>query len=66
MQKVSLLYRFEAGLLPGSRLREVEQDGLRGSQTGELVFDECRVPAAKPCRFKRIKLSGIVIERGLI
>jgi isovaleryl-CoA dehydrogenase len=44
--------------------------GYRGSQTGELVFDECRVPAANRIgdenRGVSIVMSGLDLERAMI
>lgn len=44
--------------------------GYRGSQTGELVFDECRVPAANRVgeenRGVSIVMSGLDLERAMI
>jgi isovaleryl-CoA dehydrogenase len=44
--------------------------GYRGSQTGELVFDECRVPAANRVGEENcgvsIVMSGLDLERAMI
>jgi isovaleryl-CoA dehydrogenase len=44
--------------------------GFRGSQTGELVFDNCRVPAAnlvgKENEGVKIVMSGLDLERALV
>ena len=44
--------------------------GFRGSQTGELVFDECRVPAAnlvgEEDRGVTVVMSGLDLERAMI
>jgi isovaleryl-CoA dehydrogenase len=44
--------------------------GFRGSQTAELVFDDCRVPAANmvgsPDRGVAIVMSGLDLERAMI
>lgn len=44
--------------------------GFRGSQTAELVFDDCRVPAAnmvgEPDRGVAIVMSGLDLERAMI
>lgn len=44
--------------------------GFRGSQTGELVFDDCRVPAAnlvgKENEGVKIVMSGLDLERALV
>src|SRR3546814_13885305 len=43
--------------------------GFRGSQTAELVFDECKVPAAhlhaKENTGVRVVLSGLDLERSM-
>jgi isovaleryl-CoA dehydrogenase len=50
--------------------QKLEKMGFRGSQTGELVFDECRVPAAnligKEDEGLRIVMSGLDLERSMI
>jgi isovaleryl-CoA dehydrogenase len=44
--------------------------GFRGSQTGELVFQDCRVPAANRLRGEndgvRVVMSGLDLERAMI
>ncbi len=44
--------------------------GFRGSQTAELVFDECRVPAenlvGEENEGKRVVMSGLDLERALV
>lgn len=44
--------------------------GFRGSQTAELVFDECRVPAAnlvgEENRGAKVVMSGLDLERSMI
>jgi len=44
--------------------------GFRGSQTAELVFDECRVPAANRLRDEnrgvQVVMSGLDLERAMI
>ena len=44
--------------------------GFRGSQTGELVFDECRVPAANLIGEEnsgvRVVMSGLDLERAAV
>ena len=44
--------------------------GFRGSQTGELVFDDCRVPAAnlvgEEDRGVQVVMSGLDLERAMI
>jgi isovaleryl-CoA dehydrogenase len=44
--------------------------GFRGSQTAELVFDECRVPAAnlvgEEDRGVRVVMSGLDLERAMV
>ncbi|MFA7596493.1 MAG: acyl-CoA dehydrogenase family protein [Novosphingobium sp.] len=56
---------------PGFRVaQKLEKMGWRGSQTGELVFDECRVPAANLLREEnsgvRVVMSGLDLERAMI
>lgn len=50
--------------------QKLEKMGFRGSQTGELVFDECRVPAAnlvgKEDEGLRVVMSGLDLERSMI
>lgn len=50
--------------------QKLEKMGFRGSQTGELVFDDCRVPAAnligKENEGLRIVMSGLDLERAMI
>jgi len=50
--------------------QKLEKMGWRGSQTGELVFDECRVPAANLLREEnsgvRVVMSGLDLERAMI
>src|SRR3546814_7787023 len=44
--------------------------GFRGSQTAELVFDECKVPAAnllgEENKGVRVVMSGLDLERSMI
>lgn len=56
---------------PGFRIaQKLEKMGYRGSQTGELVFDECRVPAenlvGEENRGVSIVMSGLDLERAMI
>lgn len=56
---------------PGFRVaQKLEKMGYRGSQTGELVFDECRVPAenlvGEENRGVSIVMSGLDLERAMI
>lgn len=56
---------------PGFHIaQKLEKMGWRGSQTGELVFDECRVPAANLLREEnsgvRVVMSGLDLERAMI
>jgi len=50
--------------------QKLEKMGWRGSQTGELVFDECRVPAANRLGEEnsgvRVVMSGLDLERAMI
>jgi len=57
--------------MPGFRVaQKLEKMGFRGSQTAELVFDECRVPAAnlvgEENRGVSIVMSGLDLERAMI
>jgi isovaleryl-CoA dehydrogenase len=56
---------------PGFRVaQKLQKMGFRGSQTGELVFDECRVPAAnlvgEENKGVSIVMSGLDLERAMI
>ncbi len=56
---------------PGFRVaQKLVKMGFRGSQTGELVFDECRVPAAnlvgEEDRGVRVVMSGLDLERAMV
>jgi isovaleryl-CoA dehydrogenase len=56
---------------PGFRVaQKLTKMGFRGSQTGELVFDECRVPAenlvGEENRGVSIVMSGLDLERAMI
>ena len=56
---------------PGFRVaQKLEKMGYRGSQTGELVFEDCRVPAANRLgaenRGVGIVMSGLDLERAMI
>lgn len=50
--------------------QKIEKMGFRGSQTGELVFDDCRVPAANligtPDHGVAIVMSGLDLERAFL
>jgi isovaleryl-CoA dehydrogenase len=50
--------------------QKLEKMGWRGSQTGELVFDECRVPADNRLGPEnsgvRVVMSGLDLERAMI
>ena len=50
--------------------QKLEKMGFRGSQTAELVFDDCRVPAAnlvgEENEGKRVVMSGLDLERALV
>jgi isovaleryl-CoA dehydrogenase len=57
--------------MPGFRVaQKLTKMGFRGSQTGELVFDECRVPAAnlvgEENKGVSIVMSGLDLERAMI
>jgi isovaleryl-CoA dehydrogenase len=56
---------------PGFRVaQKLVKMGFRGSQTGELVFDECRVPVenlvGEENRGVAIVMSGLDLERAMI
>ena len=56
---------------PGFKVaQKLEKMGYRGSQTGELVFEECRVPAENLLgdenRGIAIVMSGLDLERAMI
>lgn len=56
---------------PGFKVaQKLEKMGYRGSQTGELVFDECRVPAENLVggenRGVAVVMSGLDLERAMI
>jgi isovaleryl-CoA dehydrogenase len=56
---------------PGFRVaQKLVKMGFRGSQTGELVFDECRVPAANLVGEEntgvKIVMSGLDLERATV
>jgi isovaleryl-CoA dehydrogenase len=56
---------------PGFRIaQKLEKMGYRGSQTGELVFEECRVPAENLLgvenRGVAILMSGLDLERAMV
>jgi isovaleryl-CoA dehydrogenase len=56
---------------PGFRVaQKLIKMGFRGSQTAELVFDECRVPAANMVgeenRGVSVVMSGLDLERAMI
>jgi isovaleryl-CoA dehydrogenase len=50
--------------------QKLEKMGFRGSQTAELVFDECRVPAAnlvgQENKGNQVVMSGLDLERAMI
>ncbi|MCC4113946.1 acyl-CoA dehydrogenase family protein [Aromatoleum toluclasticum] len=57
--------------MPGFRVaQKLEKMGFRGSQTGELVFDDCRVPAenlvGEEGRGVKVVMSGLDLERSMI
>ena len=56
---------------PGFKVaQKLEKMGYRGSQTGELVFEECRVPAENLLGVENrgiaIVMSGLDLERAMI
>jgi isovaleryl-CoA dehydrogenase len=56
---------------PGFRVaQKLTKMGFRGSQTAELVFEDCRVPAANLVgvedRGVRVVMSGLDLERAMI
>ena len=56
---------------PGFRVaQKLEKMGYRGSQTGELVFEDCRVPAhnlvGEENRGVAVVMSGLDLERAMI
>ena len=56
---------------PGFKVaQKLVKMGFRGSQTAELVFDECRVPAANLIggenRGVKVVMSGLDLERAMI
>jgi isovaleryl-CoA dehydrogenase len=56
---------------PGFRVaQKLEKMGYRGSQTGELVFEDCRVPAENLVggenRGVAVVMSGLDLERAMI
>lgn len=57
--------------MPGfSVAQKLAKMGFRGSQTGELVFDDCRVPAANLVgevdEGVKVVMSGLDLERAMI
>lgn len=57
--------------MPGFKVaQKLNKMGFRGSQTGELVFDNCRVPVAnlvgEENKGVRIVMSGLDLERAMI
>jgi isovaleryl-CoA dehydrogenase len=57
--------------MPGFRVaQKLVKMGFRGSQTGELVFDGCRVPAANLVGEEnagvKVVMSGLDLERSMI
>ncbi len=56
---------------PGFKVaQKLTKMGFRGSQTGELVFDNCRVPAAnlvgEEDRGVQVVMSGLDLERAMV
>ena len=56
---------------PGFKVaQKLTKMGFRGSQTGELVFDDCRVPAANLVGAEnegvKIVMSGLDLERAVV
>lgn len=56
---------------PGFRVaQKLVKMGFRGSQTGELVFEDCRVPIANRVgeedRGVRVLMSGLDLERAMV
>jgi isovaleryl-CoA dehydrogenase len=56
---------------PGFKVaQKLVKMGFRGSQTGELLFDECRVPAANLVGVEdegvKVVMSGLDLERAMI
>ncbi|MBL8359558.1 MAG: acyl-CoA dehydrogenase family protein [Rubrivivax sp.] len=56
---------------PGFKVaQKLTKMGFRGSQTGELVFDDCRVPAAnlvgEEDRGVQVVMSGLDLERAMV
>ncbi len=56
---------------PGFKVaQKLEKMGFRGSQTAELVFDDCRVPAenliGEEGRGVKVVMSGLDLERAMI
>jgi len=56
---------------PGFRVAQhLKKMGFRGSQTGELVFEDCRVPAANLVGEEnagvKVVMSGLDLERAMI
>ena len=60
----------EKGFVGFKVAQKLTKMGFRGSQTAELVFDDCRVPASnivgKPDRGVAIVMSGLDLERAMI
>ena len=57
--------------MPGfSVAQKLEKMGFRGSQTGELVFDNCRVPASNMVGLQdegvKVVMSGLDLERAMV
>ncbi|MFT3821803.1 MAG: acyl-CoA dehydrogenase family protein [Rubrivivax sp.] len=57
--------------LPGFKVaQKLSKMGFRGSPTGELVFDDCRVPAAnlvgEEDRGVQVVMSGLDLERAMV
>ena len=56
---------------PGFKVaQKLDKMGFRGSQTGELVFDECRVPASAMVGAENggvsVVMSGLDLERAMV
>jgi isovaleryl-CoA dehydrogenase len=57
--------------MPGfSVAQKLSKMGFRGSQTGELVFDNCRVPASNMVGLEdegiKVVMSGLDLERAMV
>ena len=60
----------EKGMPGFSVAQKLEKMGFRGSQTGELVFDNCRVPASNMVGLQdegvKVVMSGLDLERAMV